>query len=394
MNEETLGWFHCGRCGHLFQSPLGESGRSCPDCGRDPSTFGDAPIKSGPTGYATLPERRAAASGEDSLPQKRAVRKRRANSTVAKVLVAWLVFIILLAIVGNRLWEEDDRLGSQVRSAPITVSSVGDDERTILDEAIPQCARCLGSFLSSGTPEERNQYVRKPISLAGKMSRFYNMNPLVLINPTDVKLVAKHVINLESGPAIATTWEVVDGRKLDAVFYKEDGEWRLDWEQFVRYGDMPWPLFLAGSGGESGEFRLMARLRLADEKSATSQLSVVLYGPRFGHPIDPGNASPEFLISRDSEDGRLLAAAFRAEKAGKSPFDAALETGDPEGMIRVRVQVKRIDDQKSRSFVLEKVIACHWLSIDEPGLAPLSLEQVREDEAAVRDAGQPSKPEE
>lgn len=397
MNEETLGWFHCGRCGQLFRSPLADEGRVCLKCGQYPSTFVETqqPSRTNPPIQAALPEARPRTSSDESvLPQKRSVRKRKGDFLMFKIIGAWLVFVLLLALVAHYFWKEDDRLGMQVRAPLIAPSELGDEDRAILEEAMPLCSQCFGGFLASGTPEERNQFVWKPISVAGKMARFYSMNPLSQVNPSDVKNLERKLLRLESGLSIVSTWEVVDGRRLDAVFHKEDGEWRLDWEQFVRYGEMPWPLFLAGSGGDSGEFRLMARMKMSDVKPMSGQLSIVLYSPRFGYPGDPGNASSEFLVPRDSEDGRLLAAAFNARKAGRSPFDGAVNNADPEEMIRVRVRIKRNEETNGRGFVLEKVLACHWLSISEPGVVPLSSEQVRQEEEALRDSGQPLKPSE
>lgn len=390
MNEETAKWFHCGRCGHLFQSTLHAESRRCSACGRDPSTFHDSPPRSGPAGLTPLPARPISDSEESSLPQKRTVRKRRGNSKVFKIVLAWLVLVILFAVMGKKYAQQDDQLGNQVRTSLIENVVANNADSEILTASMPECANCLSGFLSSGTPEERNQYVSNPINLAGKMARFDSMNPLMLVNPADVKINSQRLIILETGPAIATTWDVADGRKLDAVFYKEDGEWRLDWEQFVHFSEVPWPLFLAGSGRESEEFRLMARLKSVDEKSADSQLSLVLYNPRFGYPNDPTSTTPGFSIRRNSDDGRLLIAAFHARRTGKSPFDGALATADPEGMIRLRVRVKRSEEQKGRSFVIEKVIACHWLSTNQPGLNPLSPQQIEEEH--IESQLQPSKP--
>ncbi len=397
MNEEALGWFHCGRCGHLFQSPLDDDGRICEKCGQNPSTFGEAPQPTKAVHPTQSPQPENSPSPgvvESALPQKRSVRKRRENPLVFKIVVAWLVLVMLFALAARHFWKEDDRLGTQVRAPINPPNELGDEERAILEDALPQCSQSLGGFLASSAPEQRNQYVWRPISVAGKMARFYAMNPLLQVTPTDVKIIERRLLKLETGLAIVSEWEVVDGRKLDAVFHKEDGEWRLDWEQFVRNGDQPWPLFLAGNGGEVGEFRLMARLKLNDEKLRSDQLSLVLYSPRFGYPWDPGNASPEFLIPRSSDNGRLLAAAFNARKSGKSPFDGSIKNFDPEEMIRIRVRIRRQADNKGRVFTIEKVIACHWLAIDEPGLAPLSEEQAAEEEAAIKNPVQPPLPEE
>jgi hypothetical protein len=155
---------------------------------------------------------------------------------------------------------------------------------------------------------------------------------------------------------------------LDAVFINENGEWRLDWDHFVRYSKHPWPLFLAGGGSTQGEFRLLARQRLADDRKNADTLSLVFYTPQLGRPSDLGSKSPEFLVKRDSKNGRLLEAAFNLEKSGKRAFGVNLPSNDPEGIIRVRVKVRRVDENDERHFVLEDVVACHWYSIDEPGM--------------------------
>lgn len=342
-----------------------------------------------------MPEKSTSAGVvEPGLPQKRSVRKRRENPIVFKIVVAWLLLVMLFALAARHFWKEDDRLGKQVRAPILLPNELGDEERAILEDALPQCSQSLGGFLASSAPEQRNQYVWRPIRVAGKMARFYAMNPLLQVTPTDVKIIGRRLLKLETGLAIVSEWEVVDGRKLDAVFLKEDGEWRLDWEQFIRYGDQPWPLFLAGNGSEVGEFRLMARLKQSDEKLRSDQLSIVLYSPRFGYPWDPGNASSEFLIPRSSEDGRLLAAAFHARKAGKSPFDGSIRNFDPEEMIRIRARIRRQADNKGRVFTIEKVIACHWLAIDEPGVMPLSEEQAAKEEESIQNPVQPAPAEE
>lgn len=39
-------------------------------------------------------------------------------------------------------------------------------------------------------------------------------------------------------------------------------------------------------------------------------------------------------------------------------------------MIRVRVRVKRTEVNLERKFEITKVLACHWMSIDDPGVTP------------------------
>lgn len=392
MNEETPGWFHCGRCGHLFPARLEDPERVCTGCGKDPSTFGESQPKEAPK-LPVVGAFRSAAIKEEAPPsQTRTVRKRRENHTVLKILGGWLIVVVLIVIVGTRVWSEENKLGRQVRTPELKLDGLENESAAILDEAMPHCSSSLAGFLSSGTPEARNQYISKPISLAGKIARFYGMNPLPQVNAKDISNAERRLLKLPSGLAVASVWNLVDGQKLDAVFFKEDGEWRLDWQQFVRYCDVPWPLFLAGNGNETCEFRLLARLKQGDEAAFGSHLNVVLYSARIGYPGDPSSPSPEFLVRRDSAEGRLLAAAFRARKAGKSPYDGALANGDPEEMIRVRVHVRRTVNEKGREFSIERVDACHWLSIEEAGIVALSAEQLEEEDSASRDKDHLIKP--
>ena len=39
-------------------------------------------------------------------------------------------------------------------------------------------------------------------------------------------------------------------------------------------------------------------------------------------------------------------------------------------MIRVRVKVKRTELDSERKFEITRVLACHWLSTDHPGVEP------------------------
>ncbi|MFD0893425.1 hypothetical protein KBB96_18520 [Luteolibacter ambystomatis] len=294
---------------------------------------------------------------------------------IAKILVAWAVLMALVVFAARRFAGQDDdqARGQSLISQP---GAFAEEDTALLQKAIPDCGRTLAGFVTAGTPEERNQFVHQPIATAGKMARFYAMNPIITVDGSSLKLKSDRVIKLAGGHAISTVWSVADGKTLDAVFLQEDGEWRLDWDQFVRYSDYPWPLFISGSGGDSGEFRLLARQRASTLNGDVGPLSLTLYSPRFGFPSEPGPGSPEIEVTRTSEDGRLLAAAFQNAKKGARPFDGQMANEDPEGMIRVRVRIHRTRNEHGNfHFEVEKVIACHWISSDEPGVTPLTEEE-------------------
>jgi hypothetical protein len=306
----------------------------------------------------------------DSSPhgEKMSFRKRSNDFFMVKLVAAWVLCLLIIIIVAKRYWGGRKQNPKPFISQVAVKDVISSEDIILLEKSIPPCSFSFINFLASGTPEARSQYVINPIDTAARMSRFNSLNPLFTIDPKTIVMRANEVIHLPTARAIETLWTTKDDRVFDVVFFEEKGEWRLDWAHFIRFSDYPWPLFLAGSGDGQGEFRLLARERLADERKNSDSISIVLYAPRFGVPDDPGFVSPEFLVSRNSKNGRLLDAAFKLEKSRKRVFDVKLQKIDPEGLTRVRVKISRSGETNDRHFELVDVIACHWYSIDAPGV--------------------------
>lgn len=301
---------------------------------------------------------------------KRSSRKRKNLRIMVKLMLGWILLLALIVFGARKLWYSDPPSRGEVTPA-LKVPVLDAKDLDYMQTAGPYCIAAFQNFLNAGTPEARSQFVLSPVTTASRMSRFYGLNPLVNIRPDTLTLTANGLVRLPGGDAFEARWMAQNGKIYDAVFRKENDEWRLDWEHFARFSDYPWPLFLAGSGPEEGEFRLLARERLADERKNEPDISIVLYAPRFGAPEEAGFQSPEFLISRNTLDGQLLDAAFEQARAGNKVFGADMPDINPDGMIRVRVKVRRIEANDERSFEITGVTACHWYSVDDPGVEPL-----------------------
>ena len=287
---------------------------------------------------------------------------------MGKLVIGWSLCLIAIVFgVRHFLHVEPDRVKPFV-SQVAAKSVIPDADVELLSEVSPLCNQTFSGFLEATIPEERNQFVLSPITAAARMARFYSLNPQNEIDPQSLALTNSAVLHLPAGRAIETQWRTADARTLDAVFIEENGEWRLDWDHFARFSDYPWALFLSGSEMEHGEFRLLARERLAAERKNEDAISVVLYAPRFGNAGETGFQSPEFLIKRDTRNGRLLDAAFKLDREGARVFGANLPNINPEGLIRVRVKVRSVEIEGERRFEIEEVIACHWYSVDAPGV--------------------------
>jgi hypothetical protein len=368
VTRNQLNWFHCGHCNDLFRSPPGESeDRVCPKCGLDPS-LGLAPspaVKANRTKGPAL-----GGSGQSAVQSNRELGSRRENAShyfMMKLIGGWLLFLVAIVVVSKLLWP------SQSGKAPFVSMNSPKVEISAPDVALLEGTQAtlslnISGFIAARTPEERNQFVMNPIDTVARMARFYELNPQVTFAPESLSLVNTGVLKLPAGRAIESNWMSKDGQLIDTVFVEQDKEWLLDWDHFARYSTYPWALFLAGSGKPEGEFRLLARERLAEERKDADTISIALYAPRFGAPDEAGFQSPEFLVKRDSPSGRLLDAAFKMEKSGKRVFGLNTPDPDPEGFIRVRVKVRRTDSDAGRRFELLEVVACHWYSVDVPGM--------------------------
>lgn len=368
MSSSNISWFHCGRCGSLFLSPAGESAdRFCTSCGCNPS-LGVEPPDPSPAEPAASQSTDIGASGKTGTRKKNQAKKTKRSFFMLKLAAGWLLVLGAIVYGANRMWKDKSENRPAVKSTAPAKEVVSAEDINFLNEASPPCSQTLSGFLAAGTPEERNQFVSSPITTAARMARFYEMNPMGGIDPKTITLDNSTIIRLPGGNGVEIQMSSAEGRLLDAAFVRENDEWRLDWDHFSRYSDQPWALFLAGSGEAEAEFRLLARERLAEERKDADTLSIVLYAPRFGYAKDTGFQSPEFLVRRDTPDGRLLEAAFKLEQSGKRVFSPSQPGIDPEGLIRIRVKIRRFEQDLERRFEIVRVIACHWYSVDDPGV--------------------------
>lgn len=195
--------------------------------------------------------------------------------------------------------------------------------------------------------------------------------------------IGQELLKLDGEWMVRTRWQEGEGGdRFDAVFRRESGVWVLDWDHFARFSRYPWEPFLAGDGPDEGEFRLLAREISSDEKAERrgGLLRFVLLSPGDGSPSGTRIDAPEFEVDRLSEEGLLLEAAFAAKREGGGPFGGSMKSMDPEGLVRVRVIVKRSDFGGVREFGVGTIIACHWINSDAPGF---DMEKLKDDAFGV-----------
>lgn len=366
MKEEVrTGWFHCGRCGALFSAELGSgTPENCSECGKDPVVSHSELVFAQAAGNAVpVDEDDELLESESEGPSSRSrSRHRKRKSGLLVFVLAWCAGLVVLT--GVVLWLRAGDSDAQYEQLGFDVGTA--DERLLVEEW-QEINRTIAAFFAEAVPETRVEYVLKPGETLRRIAGFQQGNPLVIADEAPENSIFE-AIDTPIGKAIESVWDVEGTRKFEAVFFKNEQEvWKIDWANMMRYSERSWPLFLAGDGGNEGEFRLLARRRSDDESGEGRISSVVLIGPQVGYPGEIGASSPEIEVDPDSRIGRVLAAAFAIRDAGEGIYGSKAVRYDPNGMIRLRVRVTR-EGLAERKFVIREIIACHWYDFDDLGL--------------------------
>lgn len=364
VSEPETGWYHCGRCGNLFRGEVDPGKRGiCPSCGQDPVIGTGLPeAVTGEAPRMVRRKRRRVFDEEFEKPKNVRRGSRRKARAVAIFVGVWVVLLAILAVVAKKAWPDVE---IATEEDPLeNYSPFGTADDLLIRDEIEGCSKALKEFLEKPEPESRVASLLGGTSMVGKITRHQRQNEVMLLGES-LLLLEADVLHTPVGPAIETLWKLDDERSVEAVFFEtEEGEWKIDWENMVRYSTEPWALFVAGAGASEGEFRLLARERVGAGDLNNDEIGLVLYAPKADAPGEAVAASTPLKLSRESEIGRRLVAAFDARKRGLGAFGSKIVEKDPEGMIRVRARVSRHQEDNLRVFRIEELSACHWLHFD------------------------------
>lgn len=359
------GWFHCGRCGGLFQ---GDPERPCPECGGNPivdaSEF--AFVKAGRKSRVPLQERQGSAPvSSRGLDHSRSGGRTKG---VAVFVIIWVLF--LAGVVGLVAWM---RSGDEVREAG-DVKSIAEsaEESQFITDAYNDCYLQLLEFLQASSPEARSPFVKEPVETLRLMSRAADRAP-VLDGEEKPRMEFFDQFESPVGPAMQSAWIMPGGERVEVVFVQdEEDEWKIDWQNVTRYSAEPWSLFVSGNGPDEAEFRLLARRRANSTGGKGDVSRLMLLEPRAWDPSKAGLSSPEVRVDPGSDIGQQLKAAFAMRERNEGAYGTRLVEKDPKGMIRVRVLLRRSaekDELGEWGFEIKELRACHWMHFDDLGLA-------------------------
>jgi hypothetical protein len=292
-----------------------------------------------------------------SREETRAARKK--GRYLMYFVFGWVILLAALAMTIKRIWPNTARIPSAeyvAKDGQLTA-----DDIHLLETNREKIAGHFGEFLRAPDVGSRSLHVLRPEQTVGRMGRYYDRNPQLPVEG-GFSLMLQNVMHTPAGAAVETLWQRQNGEVLEAVFFEEKGDWKLDWDAFVRCGTGSWGLFLAETGDGEGTFRVLARERIGAEGRSDEYLSLVLYEPRGGHPGEGVQPSPEIRVTRATALGRAIQEAFDAKAKKLGAFGGKASDLDPRGMIRLNLRLRR-SGTSDREFHVEELLAAHWLEI-------------------------------
>ena len=333
---------------------------NCPACHHDPATGDDTT-----TDAPVMVRKKVRKQGSrhhhhhEDQPRARSREGRKKARYLMYFVCGWVAVLAGGTVLMKRMWPN---------VAPTPSSDYVEKREDLTEEDIrllqanlKKATDHFTEFLGAPDAGSRALHVLRSDQAMSRMGRYYNQNPQAPLEG-GIKLTLQHVMHTPAGPAIETLWQLDNGELMEAVFFEEKGDWKLDWDAFVRSGTSSWGLFLADTGDGEGTFRVLARERIGASGRSEESIGLVLYQPRAGHPDEPTLPSPEIRVKRATALGRAIQEAFDAKAKKLGPFQGKAFAHDPAEMIRLNLKIRRSGDSE-RVFEIEELLAVHWLEI-------------------------------
>mgnify|MGYP001817965522 CR=1 FL=1 len=259
-----------------------------------------------------------------------------------------------------------------------------------LRRQIPECRIVLNRFFDGGDAAMRAQAVRDPVRVTPMMAAYYQKNPPR--RPSGVlKPLLQNLYVEGDRRAIETVWRDPDGEEMEVVFIRQEGQWRIDWEAFVRFGTADWLLFSDGTPREA-ELRLYIR-RLETTQHSEDTLPTIglkFYPPSYDPRLRTRGESDAVLVPLKGTLVERLLSVFAARERTPGIGETKLAHRDPEGLYRVRATLAWKEGTSCKPYLqLKELVAANWYG---EGFEDVGLKE-RED-AGDTDQGEEEAPEE
>ena len=217
-------------------------------------------------------------------------------------LIAVVMVIIAVSFKGLQATQE------RGTGAPPTTSPVSDSIPFDFEEA----NRTMKLFLDAPSVDEMVKYVRQPDRVVPLVERYYEKNPYQTLSwSAPTKLDGLPV----DGNFLEIVIDINGLEKRPIVLERVGDQFKVDWECWVAYSEMPWEDFIEQRKTEPWPFRVM----IGPDSYYNHKFSDALDYRCFQIQDQMGNHVLYGYVTRGSDTDRLLRQAFR-----KFPYGCAI----------------------------------------------------------------------
>lgn len=222
----------------------------------------------------------------------------------------------------------------------------------------------LTAFLTLQKADLKAQYVRKTSKVPGVMGRFYQSEaPRHLAAQLEEEPLVWNVVYELEPSFVEVVWRDKQGESFEAVFVKEEGGWKLDWEHFARYSAIPWTYFRQQFGTQrEGVFRLYMEEVSRGGGGEEGNVWVRLMPPVADVDARAREATDPVAIPRNSELGIKVLKALDHDRVRPESGFPKLYARDPEKLTRVQLRLawERDESLGTESMRIVDLLANHW----------------------------------
>jgi hypothetical protein len=292
--------------------------------------------------------------------KKKPKKKKRNYFLIFAIWLATASVVTLVSIWVISMTEE------KAKKLDSVVDKLAGEERAFYLKEYPAIESQLQGFLRAESDEGREEFVRDIPGIGRRIQRFYRENSAPY---SGARLFGKPVfwnVAFEESPGfVEVAWPLDRQRNLEAVFVKEEDEWRLDWEQYVRYDTENWELFRQNlTDDNSGIFRVYLEKVAEGQVAENPWIKIRFLQPHKDASRRERSDSPIIKLDGTSSVATQVAQCF-LDRLGESDGYSQLWELDPRNFRRVTVALawEMSPDTGQEVLVVEEILAQHWRSL-------------------------------
>lgn len=360
MAENTYYLHHCERCSAVFSAPSkGGVKIVCSACGESPALEASPFVARAKAETVVDSDQLHGVPGKD-LADFVSMQKARRRKQMRMALCLWC--FLLVSVPVTLFYFNTQRVDSLADKAKLGAGK--EAARIEAYQSVSDALVVFDKYMQADDAIEGSAFVVGGVRQIIKM-REDSENLAAVRLKADAQLLEARYKPVGEYPRVEGELEDPSGKKFEIVLWKVKGEWKVDWEQCVRYSDVNLEAFLAAKElGRSAEFRLLVRRRYSASVKPGQDLQLLFYQP--GAVVGERSVeSPQVDLTSQEPLHRILSEQFEALKIRQKDTDQLIAQDDGPGLLRVRARLSFVAGSEGQPVLqLDAVDAFHWMAFD------------------------------